>query len=102
VRDFSPDHPGTLTIFDILAGAYQTAGKTVDAIALYEQVLEARVKELGAGHPNTLATLNNLAAAYWSEKQFDKSIPLLEQSLAVQRKKREELHPKLRHRAKML
>jgi hypothetical protein len=47
-----------------LAGAYQVAGRTAEAITLFEQTLADRERVLGADHPETLATRNNLAAAH--------------------------------------
>jgi hypothetical protein len=49
-----PDHPQTLTSRNNLAGAYQWAGRLLEAIALYEQVLADRERVLGPDHPDTL------------------------------------------------
>jgi tetratricopeptide (TPR) repeat protein len=49
---------------DRMGGAYLSAGKTAEAIALYEKLRDAWVKKIGADHPQTLATLLNLARAY--------------------------------------
>jgi len=57
------DHPDTLTTRDNLATAYRAAGRTAEAITMYEQNLAARERVLGADHPDTLATRDNLAAA---------------------------------------
>ncbi len=72
---------------------YRKMGRLAEAIALYEQVHAAQVKELGADHSETLTTLNNLAGAYWSAKQFDKSVPLFEDLLKRREVKFGRQHP---------
>jgi tetratricopeptide (TPR) repeat protein len=68
VRELSatvgPDHPDTLTARNNLAAAYQLAGRSREAIELYESVLSDSIQVLGSDHPDTLTTRNNLAAAY--------------------------------------
>jgi tetratricopeptide (TPR) repeat protein len=61
-----------------LAGALDTAGRTEDAILLYERALTDCVRLLGEDHPDTLTTINNLAAAYKSAGAIDKSVSMLE------------------------
>ena len=58
------DHPDTLASRNNLALAYRDAGRTAEAITLFEQTLADRERVLGANHPDTLATRNNLAAAH--------------------------------------
>ena len=58
------DHPDTLTSRNNLAGAYQSAGRLDEAIALYTRTLTDRERVLGADHPDTLTSRNNLARAY--------------------------------------
>ena len=69
----------TLTALENLARAYRDAGRTVEAIALYEQVRDARVQRLGAGHSDTLTTLNNLADVYREAGHVAAAIALYEQ-----------------------
>jgi tetratricopeptide repeat protein len=59
-----PDHSDTLASRNNLAGAYQEAGHTDEAITLHEQTLATRERILGPGHPDTLNSRNNLAANY--------------------------------------
>ena len=59
-----PDHPDTLASRNNLAGAYKSAGRLTEAIALYEQVLPDSIRVLGEDHPHTLASRNNLAHAH--------------------------------------
>jgi hypothetical protein len=47
-----------------LAVAYAAAGRTDDAIAIYEPLLTDRQRILGPEHPNTLNTRNHLGIAY--------------------------------------
>ena len=81
-RLLGPDDPDTLTSQNNLASAYQDAGRTADAIRLYELNLEVRERLLGADHPSTLNSRGNLAAAYQDAGRADEAIPLLERTLA--------------------
>lgn len=47
-----------------LASAYSDAGRTDDAIAIFQQVLATRKQSLGAKHPDVYLVLNNIGAAY--------------------------------------
>ena len=76
------DHPNTLRSRNNLAAAYQAAGRTAEAIPLYERTLADRERVLGADHPNTLASRNNLAAAYQAAGRTAEAIPLHERTLA--------------------
>ncbi|MFE7744756.1 tetratricopeptide repeat protein [Nocardia sp. NPDC057455] len=77
-----PDHPATLTTANDLAHAYESAGRVAEAIALFEQNLDDRIRVLGAGHPHTLMSRGNLATAYQSAGRLTEAIPLYEQTLA--------------------
>ncbi len=77
-----PEHPATLTASAALAFAYWAAGRTVEAIAIEEQVLADRERLLGAAHPATLTARNNLASSYQSAGRTTDAIPLQEQVLA--------------------
>jgi len=81
-RLLSADHPDTLSACANLAYAYRAAGRTAEAIPLYERTLADRERVLGADHPNTLTSRNNLAAAYQEAGRTAEAIPLLEQALA--------------------
>ena len=63
-RVLGPDHPDTRTSRDNLAAAYLDAGRTDEAISLFERTLTDRERVLGPDHPDTLSTRNNLALAY--------------------------------------
>jgi eukaryotic-like serine/threonine-protein kinase len=88
-----PGHPDTLSTLNNLAFTYQAAGRTAEAIRLFEQVRDRQTAALGPGHPSTLTTMNNLGTAYWSARQLDKSVPLLEETLRQRRAKQGEDHP---------
>ena len=74
-------HPGALASRNNLARAYQDAGRLDEAITLYEETLEDRVRILGSDHPDTLASRNNLAEAYRAAGRLDEAITLHEQTL---------------------
>ena len=73
--------------------AYRFAGRTPEAIALLEQVRDARVKKLGADHPDTLNTLSSLARAYQAAGRTPEAIALLEQVRDARVKKLGADHP---------
>ena len=59
-----PEHPDTLTSRHNLADAYADAGRTSEAIDLFEAVLATRERVLGPDHPDSLSSRHNLADAY--------------------------------------
>ena len=81
-RLLGADHPDTLSAYTNLAYAYQAAGRTSEAIPLYERTLADRERLLGADHPNTLISRNNLAAAYRDAGRMAEAISLHERTLA--------------------
>jgi hypothetical protein len=58
------EHPETLTSMNNLAVTYGDQGRTAEAAALKEEVLEKRRRILGAEHPDTLTSMTNLANTY--------------------------------------
>jgi len=63
-RVLGPMHPFTLTSRLNLAYAYGSAGRLINAIALYEQTLTDCERVLGPEHPFTLISRQDLARAY--------------------------------------
>jgi len=82
-RVLGPDHPDTLNGRDSLAAAYQAAGRPVEAIRLFEDILVARERVLGPKHPDTLTSQNNLAATYQDVGRFAEAILLFKLTLAA-------------------
>lgn len=56
------DHPDTLTSRNNLASAYDSTGRTAEAIPLLEQTLADCERVLGADHPTSNTVRRNLAA----------------------------------------
>ncbi len=77
-----PEHPATLTAAAALAVAYWSAGRTVEAIAIEEQVLADSERLLGTEHPATLTARNILAFSYQSAERTADAITLQQQVLA--------------------
>ncbi len=73
--------------------AYQAGGRLPEAIALFKQVRDARLKNLGADHPHTLIALNNLAEAYHAAGKLPEAIELHQQVRNVRVKKQGPDHP---------
>ena len=81
-RLLGADHQDTLAVYVNLAYAYQAAGRTAEAIPLYERTLAGFERVLGADHPDTLLSRNNLAGAYQATGRAAEAIPLNERTLA--------------------
>ena len=88
-----PSHADALVARNNLAGAYESAGRTDDALALNEQVLVDRSRVLGEDHPDTLTSLNNLAGTYESRGRLTEAITLYEQVLVDRSRVLGEDHP---------
>jgi tetratricopeptide (TPR) repeat protein len=76
-----------------VAGAYLTAGKTAEAVDLYEQLVNVCMKKLGADHPITLATELNKAQAYRAAGKTAETIVLYQQVQDASSKKLGSDHP---------
>ena len=64
-----------------LAIAYQAAGRTADAILLYQTTLKQLESKLGPDDDRILAMRNNLASAFKEAGRTDEAISLLESML---------------------
>ncbi len=82
-RLLGADHPETISACHHLALAYRSAGRTSDAIELFEHVLAANEHLLGPLHPNTLTALQNLGNCYCDADRTGDAITLAEQVLAT-------------------
>ncbi|MFD3458393.1 FxSxx-COOH system tetratricopeptide repeat protein [Nocardia fluminea] len=83
-----PNHPLTLNCLENLAGAHQAAGRTADAVNLYEQILLARERSVGPDHHDSLTTRNNLATGYYAMGRTADAVALLEQILRERERER--------------
>ena len=70
------DERGVLSFRNSLAIGYNAAGRTEEAIGLWERTLGARERGLGQEHPDTLSTRNNLAAGYRDAARFEEAMTL--------------------------
>ena len=75
-----PDSRQERELISRFATAFQAAGKLPEAIVLYQQVRDARVKNLEADHPSTLTTLNNLGRAYKDTGKLPEALLLFEKA----------------------
>jgi hypothetical protein len=81
-----PDHHDTCVGRNGLAEAYLAAGRTAEAIGLYEENLRLRTKNRGPDHPDTDFSRERLGAAYNAASLFAKSEPMLRQCLTFREK----------------
>ncbi|SDR05679.1 Tetratricopeptide (TPR) repeat [Thermostaphylospora chromogena] len=85
------DHPASksprrvinqaLRLRDWAGQCLKEAGDLSRAIPMHKQVLDDRMRVLGADHPDTLTSRNNLASAYHSAGKLDQAITLYKQVL---------------------
>jgi tetratricopeptide (TPR) repeat protein len=75
-------NPDALTARNNLANSYRSAGRYVDAITLFEELILDYVEALGDKHPSTLMARANLAVSYESAGRNADAITLMEQVLA--------------------
>ena len=87
LKTLGTDHPYSLPILLSLADSYQASKRVPDAIALFEQVRELRVKASGIDHSDTLNTLHSLAQAYRKAGRIPEAIALFDEWLARSRAK---------------
>ena len=68
-----------LNVQEELAYMIMHAGRSSEAINMYERILDARTKMQGSDHSDTLTTQQKLAYAYYYQgDEYDKAIKLLE------------------------
>src|ERR1700749_1601127 len=67
---------------DRLAAAYEAAGKSADAISVFQTALTEREQHQGAEHPETIAARAHLAHAYQSAGRPADAISLYERTVA--------------------
>jgi tetratricopeptide (TPR) repeat protein len=92
-RKLGADHPNTLVSRSSLAGLYQAAGRTAEAISLLERTLGDRERVLGAYHLDTLRSRYDLARAYQAAGRTGEAISLLERTLADCKRLPRAAHP---------
>ena len=74
-----PNDLRVLKVQEELAYMIMHAGRSSEAIDMYEDILDARTKMQGSDHRDTLTTQQNLAYAYYYQgDEYDKAIKLLE------------------------
>ncbi len=88
-----PRGPATLESQNELALAYQSAGRTADAIANGEETLKLLTAKLGPDHPATIASRNNLALTYAAVGRRADAIAMQEESLRLSTSKLGPNHP---------
>ena len=81
-RLLGPGHANAVVARDRLAAAYEAAGKSADAIAVFQTALREREQHQGAEHPETIAARAHLAHAYQSAGRPADAISLYERTVA--------------------
>nr|VFK39751.1 MAG: Tetratricopeptide (TPR) repeat [Candidatus Kentron sp. TC] len=88
-----PEHPGTLTSLNNLAGLYLVQGRYGGAEPLFRSALGSQERVLGPEHPSTLMSLNNLASLYQGQGRHGEAEPLYQRVLATQERVLGAEHP---------
>ena len=88
-----PNHLDTLHAMNVLAAAYQRAGKLDLALPLHEETLKLTKASLGPEHPLTLTSMANLALTYNVAGKLDLALPLHEETLKLTKAKHGPEHP---------
>jgi tetratricopeptide (TPR) repeat protein len=76
------DHPETVRVTQLLAGAYATTGRCSDAIAMSDRLLEIAKTKLRPGDPELLDPMNRLAQIYQRAGEYQRATQLLEEVVA--------------------
>ncbi len=81
-RLLGPAHADAVAARDSLAAAYESAGKSADAIAVFQAALADREQNQGSEHAETIAARSHLAHAYQSADRPADAIALYERTVA--------------------
>jgi tetratricopeptide (TPR) repeat protein len=92
-RLLGPGHANAVVARDRLAAAYEAAGKSADAIAVFQTALTEREHHQGAEHPETIAARAHLAHAYQSAGRPADAISLYERTVAESVRLLGQAHP---------
>jgi pentatricopeptide repeat protein len=76
-----------------LAAAYTDAGRTQEALKLYEETVRLKKAKLGPDHPDTLLSMGNLANSYHDAGRTEEALKLLEETLRLRKAKLGSDHP---------
>ncbi len=82
IRLLGSGHANAVVARDRLAAAYEAAGKSADAISVFQKALTEREQHQGAEHPETIAARAHLAHAYQSAGRPADAISLYERTVA--------------------
>lgn len=77
--------PETLGAMADLASAYESLGRTADALALVRRVVSLRSRELERGHPDTLDSLRSLARLLDADGRQAEAVGAAQEALALSR-----------------
>jgi tetratricopeptide (TPR) repeat protein len=92
-RLLGPAHANAVVARDRLAAAYEAAGKSADAIAVFQTALTEREQHQGAEHAETIAARAHLAHAYQSAGRPADAIALYERTVADSARLLGQAHP---------
>ena len=92
-RLLGPAHASAVAARDSLAAAYESAGKSADAIAVFQAALTDREQNQGPEHAETIAARSHLAHAYQSAGRPADAIALYERTVADSERMLGPAHP---------
>ena len=92
-RLLGPAHANAVAARDSLASAYESAGKSADAVAVFQAALADREQNQGPEHAETIAARSHLAHAYQSAGRPADAIALYERTVADSERTLGPAHP---------
>jgi tetratricopeptide (TPR) repeat protein len=80
-----PNHLDTILCMNNLAYSYASAGRTQEALNLFEETLEVRKATLGPDHRDTLRSMNSVAERYLEAGRMQEALKLFEETLQLRK-----------------
>ncbi|MGH8446638.1 MAG: tetratricopeptide repeat protein, partial [Solimonas sp.] len=89
-----PEHDLSLQVAGELAGVYDNLGREDEAMALYEKVLETRLRRFGENDLDARTMMANLSVVYGNLHRYEDSLALQRRLYAIELREGGESHPR--------
>jgi tetratricopeptide (TPR) repeat protein len=71
---------------NVLGTMLQSAGRTTDALVIYEEMLRTAEAQYGRASRETMQSLGSINSVYWSQSRYDDAYPVMQRMLEITRK----------------